>query len=170
VFDVAMDSENEKLRKALATLLRVVQKRSCDIVDVVKSAFQPFNSPLLDELNRALVEIDDLAKDLEDVAVQTQWEVENMAKSEVKEHPQQEEAVEELLIQDGSEDELLIDEESPIKYEDLVGYANPTHSNTVDVDAEESVPSSFTSKRPLGRDSSKEKAKRTKSVDTSEST
>jgi hypothetical protein len=47
--------------------------------------------------------------------------------------------------------------------------ANPTHSNTVDVDAEESVPSSFTSKRPLGRDSSKEKAKRTKSVDTSSS-
>jgi hypothetical protein len=49
------------------------------------------------------------------------------------------------------------------------GNANPTHSNTVDVDAEESVPSSFTSKRPLGRDSSKEKAKRTKSVDTSSS-
>eukprot|EP00267_Zea_mays_P040626 XP_008680762.1 uncharacterized protein LOC103655861 [Zea mays] len=49
------------------------------------------------------------------------------------------------------------------------GNANPTHSNTVDVDAEEFVPSSFTSKRPLGRDSSKEKAKRTKSVDTSSS-
>jgi flagellar motility protein MotE (MotC chaperone) len=47
------------------------------------------------------------------------------------------------------------------------GNANPTHSNTVDVDAEESVPTSFTSKRPLGQDSSKEKAKRTKSVDTS---
>ena len=117
-----MESENEKLRKALATLLRVVQKRSCDIVDVVKSAFQPFNSPLLDEMNRALVEIDDLAKDLEDVAVQTQWEVENMAKSVVKEHPQQEEEVEDLLIQEGSEDELLIDEASPIKYEDLLGY------------------------------------------------
>ena len=164
-----MDSENEKLRKALATLLRVVQKRSCDIVDVVKSAFQPFNSPLVDELNRALVEIDDLAKDLEDVAVQTQWEVENMANCQVNDNRRQEEAVEELLIEDGSEDELLIDEESPINYEDLVGYANPTHSNTVDVDAEESVPSSFTSKRPLGRDSSKEKAKRTKSVDTSSS-
>jgi hypothetical protein len=49
------------------------------------------------------------------------------------------------------------------------GNANPTQSNTVDVDAEESVPTSFTSKRPLGRDSSKEKAKRTKSVDTSSS-
>jgi hypothetical protein len=47
------------------------------------------------------------------------------------------------------------------------GNDNPTQSNTVDVDAEESVPTSFTSKRPLGRDSSKEKAKRTKSVDTS---
>jgi hypothetical protein len=49
------------------------------------------------------------------------------------------------------------------------GNANPTQSNIVDVDAEESVPTSFTSKRPLGRDSSKEKAKRTKSMDTSSS-
>ena len=49
------------------------------------------------------------------------------------------------------------------------GNANLTHSNTVDVDAEESVPTSFTSKRPLGRDSSKEKAKQTKSMDTSSS-
>jgi hypothetical protein len=47
--------------------------------------------------------------------------------------------------------------------------ANPTQSNTIDVDAEEYVPTSFTSKRPLGRDSSKEKAKRTKFVDTSSS-
>jgi hypothetical protein len=101
---VAKESENEKLRKALTTLLRVVQKRSCDIVDVVKLAFQPLNSPLLDELNRALVEIDDLAKDLEDVAVQTQWEVENMANCQVNDNRRQEEAVEELLIEDGSED------------------------------------------------------------------
>jgi hypothetical protein len=43
----------------------------------------------------------------------------------------------------------------------------PTQSNTIDVDAEESIPTSITSKRPLGRDSSKEKAKRTRSVDTS---
>ena len=127
-----MDSENEKFRKALATLLRVVQKRSCDIVDVVTPAFQPFNSPLLDELNRALVEIDDLAKDLEDVAVQTQWEVENMANSQVNEHPRQEEAVEDLLIEDGSEDDLLIDEESPINYEDLVGYNDGCDYSTDD--------------------------------------
>jgi hypothetical protein len=85
-----MESENEKLRKALATLLRVVQKRSCDIVDVVKSTFQPFNSPLLDEMNRALVEIDDLAKDLEDVAVQTLWEVDNMHNCQVNEISRQE--------------------------------------------------------------------------------
>jgi hypothetical protein len=39
--------------------------------------------------------------------------------------------------------------------------------NTVDLDAEDSVPSSFTSKRPLGHDSSKEKAKKQRSVDTS---
>jgi hypothetical protein len=47
--------------------------------------------------------------------------------------------------------------------------AVPTQSNTIDVDVEESVPTSITSKRPLGRDSSKENAKRTKSVDTSSS-
>jgi hypothetical protein len=35
----------------------------------------------------------------------------------------------------------------------------PTQSNTIDVDAEDSVPTSFTSKRPLDRDSSKEKGK-----------
>jgi hypothetical protein len=38
-------------------------------------------------MNRALVEIDDLAKDLEDVAVQTQWEVDNMDNCEVNEIP-----------------------------------------------------------------------------------
>jgi hypothetical protein len=53
-------------------------------------------------------------------------------------------------------------------------YQNPppipigTQSNTVDLDtAEDSGPSSFTSKRPLGRDSSKEKEKKQRSVDTS---
>jgi hypothetical protein len=45
----------------------------------------------------------------------------------------------------------------------------PIQSNTIDVDVEESVPTSITSMRPLGRDSSKEKAKRTRSVDTSSS-
>jgi hypothetical protein len=126
-----MESENEKLRKALATLFRVVQKRSCDIVDVVKSAFQPFNSPLLDEMNRALVEIDDLAKDLEDVAVQTLWEVDNMHNCQVNEIPRQE-PVEELLIEDASEDELLIEEESPINYDELVGYDDGRDYSTDD--------------------------------------
>jgi hypothetical protein len=45
----------------------------------------------------------------------------------------------------------------------------PIQSNTIDVDAEESVPTSITSKRPLSRDSSKEKAKQTRSIDTSSS-
>jgi hypothetical protein len=127
-----MELENEKLRKALATLLRVVQKRSCDIVDVVKSAFQPFNSPLLDEMNRALVEIDDLVKELEDVAVQTQCEVDNMHNCQVNEIPRQEEPVEELLIEDASEDELLIEEESPINYDELVGYDDGRDYSTDD--------------------------------------
>jgi hypothetical protein len=55
-----------------------------------------------------------------------------------------------------------------------IGNQNPppnpigTQSNTVDLDAvEDSGPSSFTSKRSLGHDSSKEKAKKQRSVDTS---
>ena len=36
-----MDSENAKLRRALAHLIRVVEQRCADIVDVVHSAFQP---------------------------------------------------------------------------------------------------------------------------------
>jgi hypothetical protein len=127
-----MESENEKLHKALATLLIVVQKRSCDIVDVVKSAFQPFNSPLLDEMNRTLVEIDDLAKDLEVVAVQNQSEVDNMHKCQENEIPRQEEPVEELLIEDALEDELLIEEESPINYDELVSYDDGRDYSTDD--------------------------------------
>jgi hypothetical protein len=49
-------------------------------------------------------------------------------------------------------------------------HANPigTQSNTIDLDgAKDSGPSSFTSKRPLGRDSSKEKAKKQRSENTS---
>jgi hypothetical protein len=43
-----------------------------------------------------------------------------------------------------------------------------TQSNTIDLDAaEDSGPSSFTSKRPLGRDSAKEKAKKQRSENTS---
>jgi hypothetical protein len=43
-----------------------------------------------------------------------------------------------------------------------------TQSNTIDLDGgEDSAPSSFTSKRPLGRDSSKEKAKKQRSENTS---
>jgi hypothetical protein len=43
-----------------------------------------------------------------------------------------------------------------------------TQSNTIDLDGgEDSAPSSFTSKRPPGRDSSKEKAKKQRSENTS---
>jgi hypothetical protein len=86
----------------------------------------------VDEMNRALVEIDDLAKDLEDVAVQTQWEVQNMPNCEVNENRREEELVEELLIEDASEDELLIDDESPINYEELVGYDDGRDYSTDD--------------------------------------
>jgi hypothetical protein len=86
----------------------------------------------VDEMNRALVEIDDLAKDLEDVAVQTQWEVENMPNCELNENQREEEPIEDLLIEDASEDELLIDEESPINYDELVGYDDGRDYSTDD--------------------------------------
>jgi hypothetical protein len=50
-----MDLENEKLRKALAHLIRVVEQRCADIIDVVHGAFQPVSSPVINEMNRALV-------------------------------------------------------------------------------------------------------------------
>ena len=66
-----MDSENEKLRKTLAHLIRVMEQRCVDIVDVIHGAFQPVNSPVLNEMNRTLVEIEDLAKNLDHLALQT---------------------------------------------------------------------------------------------------
>jgi hypothetical protein len=65
--------------------------------------------------------------------VQTQWEVDNMDNFQVNEIPRQEEAVlEELLIEDASEDELLIEEESPINYDELVGYDDGRDYSTDD--------------------------------------
>jgi hypothetical protein len=65
-----MDSENAKLRRALAHLIRVVEQRCADIVDVVHGAFQPVSGPVLNEMNRALVQIEDLANDLDQLALE----------------------------------------------------------------------------------------------------
>jgi hypothetical protein len=65
-----MDSENTKLRRALAHLIKVVEQRCADIVDVVHGAFQPVSTPILNEMNRALVQIEDLAKDLDHLALE----------------------------------------------------------------------------------------------------
>jgi hypothetical protein len=73
-------------------------------------------------MNRALVKIDDLAKDLDEVALPTQWEVKNIDASHVDELLIQEDSIDELLIQEDSEDEHLIQEDSPINYDDIVGY------------------------------------------------
>jgi hypothetical protein len=83
-------------------------------------------------MNRALVEIDDLAKDLEEVAAQTQWEVENIDNCQVDEIPIQEEPVDELLIQEDSKDELLIQEDSPINYDEIVDYDDGRDYSTDD--------------------------------------
>jgi hypothetical protein len=65
-----MDSENEKLRRALAHLIRVVEQRCADIVNVVHGAFQPVSSPVINEMNHALVQIEDLVKDLDHLALE----------------------------------------------------------------------------------------------------
>jgi hypothetical protein len=83
-------------------------------------------------MNRALVEIDDLSKDLEEVALQTQWEVENIDDCQVDEISIQEDPVDELLIQDDSEDELLIQEDSPINYDKIVSYDDGRDYSTDD--------------------------------------
>jgi hypothetical protein len=55
-----------------------------------------------------------------------------MPNCEVNKNRREEEQVEDLLIEDASEDELLIDEESPINYEDLVGYDDGRDYSTDD--------------------------------------
>jgi hypothetical protein len=83
-------------------------------------------------MNRALVEIDDLTKDLNEVALQTQWEVENIDASHVDELLIQEDLEDELLIQEDYEDELLVQEDSPINYYDIVGYVDGRDYSTND--------------------------------------
>ena len=73
-------------------------------------------------MNKALVEIYDLAKDIEEVAVQTQWEVENIDDCQF----------DKLLIQEDPVDELLIQEDSPINYDDIVGYDDGRNYSTDD--------------------------------------
>jgi hypothetical protein len=55
-----------------------------------------------------------------------------MPNCEVNENRREEEPVDDLLIEDASEDELLIDEESPINYDELVGYNNGRDYSTDD--------------------------------------
>jgi hypothetical protein len=86
-----------------------VEQRCADIVDVVHGAFQPVSSPVINEMNRALVQIEDLAKDLDHLALEKDWEMEHMDHSE---------NVESSHI----EDELLFDYDSELNNDDIVGY------------------------------------------------
>ena len=84
-----MDLKNEKLRKGLAHLIRVVEQHCADIVDVVHGAFQPVNSPVINEMNHALVEIEDLAKDLDHLALEktgrwSTWTVQKMSNHQMQ--------------------------------------------------------------------------------------
>jgi hypothetical protein len=80
-----MDSENAKLQRALAHLIRVVEQRCADIIDVVHGAFQPVSTPVINEMNHALVQIEDLAKDLDHLVLKKDWEMEHMDRSEIVE-------------------------------------------------------------------------------------
>jgi hypothetical protein len=114
-----MDSKNEKLQRALARLIRVVEQHCADIVDVVHDSFQPVSSPVINEMNRALVQIEDLAKDLDHLALEKDWEMEHMDRSENAESSQ-------------TEDELLIDYDSELNTNDIVGYDDGRDYSTDD--------------------------------------
>jgi hypothetical protein len=96
-----------------------VEERCADIVDVVHGAFQPVSGPVLNEMNRALVQIEDLANDLDQLALEKDWEMEHMAPSPIAESSQ-------------TEDELLIDYDSELNNDDIVGYDNDRDYSTDD--------------------------------------
>jgi hypothetical protein len=70
-------------------------------------------------MNRALVEIEDLAKDLGHLALQTDWEVEHM------DHPDNAKASD-------ADNELLIDYDSKMNYDDIIGYDDGRDYSTDD--------------------------------------
>jgi hypothetical protein len=96
-----------------------VEERCADIVDVVHGAFQPVSGPVLNEMNRALVQIEDLANDLDQLALEKDWEMEHMAPSPIAESLQ-------------TEDELLIDYDSELNNDDIVGYDDGRDYSTDD--------------------------------------
>jgi hypothetical protein len=96
-----------------------VEQHCANIVDVSHGAFLPVNSPFLNETNWVLVEIEDLAKDLDRLALQTDREVEHM------DHPENAEASD-------PDDEILIDYGSEINYDDIIGYDNGRDYSTDD--------------------------------------
>ena len=114
-----MDSKNAKLRRVLAHLIRVVEQRCADIVDVVHGAFQPVSSLVINETNRALVQIEDLAKDLYHLALEKDWEVEHMDRSENAKSSH-------------TEDKLLIDYDSELNNDDIAGYDDGRDYSTDD--------------------------------------
>jgi hypothetical protein len=86
-----------------------VEQRCADIVDVVHGAFQPVSSLVINETNRALVQIEDLAKDLYHLALEKDWDMDHMDRSENVELSQ-------------TEDALLIDYDLELNTDDIVGY------------------------------------------------
>jgi hypothetical protein len=85
---------------------------------VVHVAFQPVNSPVFNEMNHDLVEIKDLAKDLDHLALEKDWEVEHMDHSDNVESSD-------------ADDELPIDYDSELNNDDIIGY-DDRHDYTMD--------------------------------------
>jgi hypothetical protein len=96
-----------------------VEQRCADIIDVVHGAFQPVNSPVINEMNHALVEIEDLAKDLDHLALEKDWEVDHMDHSENVESSD-------------ADDELLIDYDSELNNDDIIDYDDGRDYSTDD--------------------------------------
>jgi hypothetical protein len=78
VFHSDHDLENEKLQKALVNMMRAIEEHCVGIVDVVHAAFEPWNLQEFNEFNCSLVEIESLAIDLDQLALECKCEVRSM--------------------------------------------------------------------------------------------
>jgi hypothetical protein len=72
---VAMAMEKKLLRKALASLLQTVEEHCAAIVDVVKASFHLGSIPEFNDFNKASVDIEYLANNLDQMSIECKYEV-----------------------------------------------------------------------------------------------
>lgn len=70
-----MESDNEKLQKALASMLWIVEVQCASIIDVVHGAFEPWNLLEFNDFKQALVNIESIVTDLDQLSLQRKCEV-----------------------------------------------------------------------------------------------